>query len=96
MEEVNVTYKVLEDDVKVTKLLSCYRIDEKHVVYLEEDSIVIDSISEEINGEIIVDADLDYYPIFIELENVEGFNVNDDPFVNFMKYLIKVRDGQSN
>ncbi|MEC1759859.1 hypothetical protein [Schinkia azotoformans] len=96
MEKVNITYKVLEDEVKATKHLSCYRVDERHVVYFEEDSFVIDTISEETNGEIIVDADLDYYPIFIELENVDGFNINDEPFVNFLKYLIKVRDEQNN
>lgn len=36
------------------------KVDEKHVIYIEDDSIVIDRITEEINGELIVDADLDH------------------------------------
>ncbi|WNF35689.1 hypothetical protein RJD24_14670 [Bacillaceae bacterium IKA-2] len=98
MEKVNIIYKMY-DSVRVPPEyeihLSGYRIDAKHVVYNQAEFIVINLISGETNKGIVVDGESEYCPVHIEAENLDGFiDIADDAVVNFMKYLIKVKDSK--
>lgn len=88
-------YDVVPDKVISIEKMG-YRIHDDNYLFEEDDQLVIEKITYEEKGDLIIDFDHEDYtsPIVIRIQNVYGIDLASESMKNFAKYLIELRDKQ--